>query len=75
MSKQIRMACALLDLLRSEPVVTVRMAVERIEYDENSLRQALRVLVELQYAKQIGGGDNGRTKLFVAGPKLARGEA
>lgn len=72
MSKQIRMACALMDLLRTERVVTARMALERIEYDEGSIRQALKVLVDTEYAEQIGGSDTGRTKLYVAGPKLRR---
>lgn len=73
MSMQIRMACALMDMLRTEPAVTVRMALDRIGYDEGSLRQALKVLVELGYAALVEGGD-GRTKNYVAGPKLRRAE-
>lgn len=74
MSMQIRMACALLDLLRTEPIVTVRLALERVEYDEGSIRQALKVLVDLQFATLMGGSEAGRTKLYAAGPKLRRAE-
>lgn len=72
MSMQIRMACALMDMLRTEPAVTVRMAIDRIGYDEGSLRQALKVLVELGYAILVDGSDSGRTKIYTAGPKLRR---
>lgn len=72
MSKQIRMACALMDLLRTEPVVTARMAIERIEYDDGSIRQALKVLAEHRFAEHIGTESDGRTKRYRMGPKLRR---
>lgn len=70
MSKQIRMACALMDLLVSQKPLSVSKALDSIEYDENSVRQALRVLSELGYAEMVGYAPNGITKLYVPGPKL-----
>lgn len=70
MSKQIRMACAVLDMLASQPVVTLSDARDRIEYDEGSLRQTFKVLSETGYAQVRGVAVDGRTKLYSAGPKL-----
>lgn len=73
MSKQVRMACALLDnLLTSNPLTAVD-AAERIDYDINSIREALNVLVQTHWAEIAGMAPDGRTKLFVPGPKLRGG--
>lgn len=72
MSKQLRMACAVMDMLRTDPVVTMPGLLDAIDYDPDSIRQTLRVLTELGFAQFIGLDADGRTKRYVSGPKLRR---
>lgn len=70
MSKQVRMACALLDLLIAERPLTASRAADCLEYDIDSIRQTLNVLASARWAEVSGLAPDGRTKLYIPGPKF-----
>ena len=72
MSKQLRMACAVMDALITRDVVTAPSMLDSLDYDVDSIRQTLKVLAEHRFAEHIGTESDGRTKRYRMGPKLRR---